>query len=477
MCLCNSLRIRLISILIIFSILIFPFKEIQAQSVPVYKPSKVTDLVQYSIQKNLQNSGLAANDGKIGQTMQAIGNTTKATLSGAATGGATTGALALTAGLIASGPISWAAIGGAIILGSVAGGAGSLISNGLNWVFNSDKSVSVTQPAQASQLPGFTSGATIWSTEYAGNFYYSSSPDSFKSLFVENWANTHSTSTAGEFTNCQYLGTTSYACDVQINYQNGSNYVGGRMFSAIKDLVTYSCPIGAIGKNGGCIPDLSPQAPGQLQTQIMTLSNAINGLSEAQKAQQMSPEAIANIANAIWIQNSAQPGYQGAPFNQAQPVTAEQVKSVLAINPTIAPKLGDFIQTTSNVQNFAGDPTTTVNAPITNDNSNITYNTTNTTKNEQKIDFGNDPGIGTPGLEDTPTGSMITDPILNMLPTFKNWSMPAHNGECPVASFNLLGHFFNIDYHCTLFNQVGSIFQGVSTAMWAFLAITIVLGA
>lgn len=72
------------------------------------------------------------------------------------------------------------------------------------------------------------------------------------------------------------------------------------------------------------------------------------------------------------------------------------------------------------------------------------------------------------------TGAMDGNGVFNGL---LSWTVPGHQSTCPTSSFDFFGQNMVIDQHCQFINDNFSTVSFVMLAMWAVLALFIVLGA
>ncbi|RQR33866.1 hypothetical protein DIE23_14060 [Burkholderia sp. Bp9143] len=72
---------------------------------------------------------------------------------------------------------------------------------------------------------------------------------------------------------------------------------------------------------------------------------------------------------------------------------------------------------------------------------------------------------------------MILDPVLNMLPGFKSFQVPAHTGTCPTASFSVFGNTYTVSEHCVLLEQYRTPITGAFSLMFLLASVFIVLMA
>ena len=124
---------------------------------------------------------------------------------------------------------------------------------------------------------------------------------------------------------------------------------------------------------------------------------------------------MADTINKAWQKAAMDPTYQGVPYSYSDPVTAADVSAWQASNPASYPTVQDLLSQAVNPATgsvpVTAPGTGTVTPPVTNPGTGTTVNVT--------LDLGPNPGIQTPGLEATPTGSQILAPLMNMMPGLK----------------------------------------------------------
>jgi len=93
------------------------------------------------------------------------------------------------------------------------------------------------------------------------------------------------------------------------------------------------------------------------------------------------------------------------------------------------------------------------------------------------VNLGTDPGIGAPTLETTPTAQAILNPVFNLLPSFRNFVVPAHSGACPKPSMTIFNKYMVMDAHCTVLENIRPTLYAVMFFVWLLLGALIVLAA
>lgn len=97
-------------------------------------------------------------------------------------------------------------------------------------------------------------------------------------------------------------------------------------------------------------------------------------------------------------------------------------------------------------------------------------------ESKPEIDLSH-PNVGPPELEKPPTGYEIIKPILDLMPSLRNFAVPSHSGTCPKPSVNLFGTTYTMSTHCDLIEPMRSTMQSVAFVVYAIVAVFIILGA
>ncbi|MGJ7552105.1 hypothetical protein [Pseudomonas alloputida] len=187
----------------------------------------------------------------------------------------------------------------------------------------------------------------------------------------------------------------------------------------------------------------------------------------------VNPQIVADAANKYWQEAASQAGYQGLPYSYTDPVTSADVQAWQQANPSSYPTVADAVA--SPINPSTGSVPVSTPGQVTNPTPGIPT----APEGSPPLDLGIDPGIGSPNLEDTPTGAQVLAPITNLMPDLKNFQVPAHQGECPKPEFDIavLHTRVRMDAQCTLFEEVrGPLYNG-SLVAWIIAALFIVLSA
>lgn len=446
--------VKLIVKLVLLSLLA-PLNAL-AQALPAPEPQKVSRAVSGVLQDGMRNRGFASNDPRFWKTLSSVGG--RATAAGAGAGAAV-----ITAGVITA--PAWVSIAVAAAIGAVVTYGVTLAIDGLvEWLFNDDGTIDFQYVNSAPTLPGFAQGQMVWSGEGpSGNVY----GDNFQTV-----ANQIRQDQATSWWGYTYVVPTctltsgGYACSP------------GNIVLTQKPAPT-QCPTGTLLIGASCaIPTFPDQTAEPQDQEGIAVPAAVSAIPEADLNKPLNPAILAALVNQLWQQAAMQPGYDGLPYPQNDPITAAEVQPWIQANPTLAPTVGDFVApnpvTTVNPTSWVlpSNPTAPVTTPVTESNP----GTTNPAEENPLTNLGPDPGIGAPDLEATPTAQQILDPILNMLPGHRSFTATSHEGTCPTPTINLYGAH-TMDAHCTLIDQNKGVIQGAMTFAWAVIALFIVLSA
>jgi len=222
------------------------------------------------------------------------------------------------------------------------------------------------------------------------------------------------------------------------------------------------------------------------------IGNIVSQLSTAELERPADASTMATLANDLWQQAASQPGYQGLPYSPTNPVTTADAVAVQQSDPATWPTNADLVSPVAPgagqvvVINPAYDPVTnpspgTGTDPNTSPGGTQNVNVVNTPNvnvvNQVKIDWGSDPGVPSLSLEATPTAQSILRPVFNVMPTLRNFVVPAHSSECPKPTFNLFNKAILMDTHCTVLDGVRPTLYAVMAFVWLMLGALIILRA
>lgn len=217
-----------------------------------------------------------------------------------------------------------------------------------------------------------------------------------------------------------------------------------------------------------------------------TIAKIVAQLPAAELAKPADATTIAILANNLWQATAAKPGYQGIPYSVTYPVTVADAQAVQDANPTTWPTNADLV---SPVAPGAGqevninpeyNPGTSPNPnPVPTGTANVNVvNTPNVNvANPVKIDWGANPNVESPSLEATPTASMILSPLVNLMPSLRNFVVPSHSSVCPTPTFNLFNTVIVMDAQCSVLDGVRPTLAAAMAFVWLMLGTFIVLRA
>ncbi len=441
--------------LILFLSLVFTCSVSFAASIPV---SKMQNAVSGVTQAKMQGRGFAANDPRFANTLVSIGGTV----------GYELGSLATVTLLGVTAP-AWASIAVGL---AAAGAVAFAIDEGLKWIVKTDDTVQVGDNPASPNTPAGLAPPTIIYCAYnvcaptpqavcAGQppvrANYNNQPGTY---FHEFESDGH--------------------CHLRYKFDSLSTVPDlGPDADAVKSTAnTTLCPGISLTASAGKCP--ASNFPEPAQAPVKTLSDAVNALSDQQKAKPLSPQIVADLANELWKEAASSPGYDGLPYDATNPLTATDAAAWQATNPNSWPSVGDFVapQPAPN-GGTAGSPFTLPTSPTpvqTQDPTSQPQTGTNPST-EPLENLGTDPGIGAPALEPIPTAQQILQPLLNLFPTLRNFVVPNHNAVCPKWSVHLFDRDVQLQDHCAMLEQARPTAQATMAAVWILIALFIVLAA
>lgn len=222
-----------------------------------------------------------------------------------------------------------------------------------------------------------------------------------------------------------------------------------------------------------------------------TISDIVTKLPATELAKPADASTIAILADNLWQATAAQPGYQGIPYSVTYPVTTADAQAVQLANPATWPTNADLVSPVSPgagqavtidpayIPGTSPNPGTSPSSGTAPAGSNVNVvNTPNVNvANQVKVDWGASPNVASPSLEDTPTASMILSPLINLMPSLRNFTMPSHSAVCPTPTFNMFNTAILMDAHCTVLDGVRPTLSAVMAFVWLMLGTFIVLRA
>lgn len=431
-----------------------------SQAVPV---SRIQSALSGVIQQKALKRGFAANDPRYIGTIKDV----SAGIAGTAASAATITAIGVTAP-------AW-------ITFAVAAGVGTLVSYGVylaidgtvKWLF---KSNSVDIPGTDGQIDssnGMVKGGPHWvatASRYVDGKFLNSTIYSADGLAAGLQA-ASAVGYPGPVTCTSNTAAISVTCTTNGSPKSNAYFQS----SGAPD----TCAKGTMVSAGtaGCSPFNYPYtAPGATPAQTdVPLQTAVTALPVAELQKPLNPEVLANVANAAWRNAAAQPGYQGLPYAASDPITASEVAQWRTTNPDRYPTVGDAVAP----QPSANSPWQLPISPTATSQTSGSYPSTGTNPaaDQPLTNLGPDPAVGAPTLEEPPTAEQILKPVFDMLPGFKDFSVPSHASECPKPSFNLFERQFVMDSQCTIAENNRALIASLMGAVWVIVGVFIVLKA
>jgi len=418
------------------------------------------------ISQKAKQRGFAANDPRYAQTISAVNGVLAAEI-----GTAAGAAAAVTVGAITA--PAWVTVAAAVGVGAVVTvGVAFALDGVTTWLFPADSSTKNMKYNAAPILAtgGLTAGGPYWVNTYGTEIY---AADPLSPLFA--WANLNNYAAQHiVFTSCYQSSTVQFACDIQFPDGNGNTLTTDYHASG----APLTCPSGKVSSQSGCIPLVMPTPSPPVQQpapQTLTPQQAVNKVLASNEVNKpLNPAVLAAVADKHWRDAAAKPNYGGIPYDATNPITATDVDTYRTANPTTYPTVGDFVrpQDPSNKPFILPLSPTQTTDPVSNPSTSV-----NPASSQPLTNLGDDPAIGSPTLEATPTATMILQPILSLFPDFKSFVVPSHQSVCPKPVFNLFGKSIVMDAQCTLAEQQRSALYAIMALVWLIAAATIVLRA
>jgi hypothetical protein len=441
-----------------------------AQALPAHS---VNQAVEQLVGGKAGKLGFAANDPRISATEQAMS--------------AEAEQLATS---VASSPVSWAllAIQGGI--GALLGAVPHALGDGSvdQWVINKDGTITLSNNPQAgggpvtSPFPVLSSGTqSFWSScsQVGNGCMYGASAEAVGEALaqVETSAASGPSGYTWTFKSCG--GNPEY-CTFAL-YINSNGNSGGTESLRVFQLGgsgAYPGPTCATGmsENGSCIAYAPPKVPNPGPAVITEpAAQAIAAVPSSDDGLPLDPSWLSGVADTLWQSAASAPGYQGLPYPTNDPITATDASTLQSSSPSTYPDVGDFVGPTAAP---SGSPAGTSPYAIpTTDPGQASQPAPTNPGSGAEVNLGPDPGIGSPGLEATPTAQMILQPLLSMMPSLQSFAVPAHGATCPQPTFSLWGESYTVSEQCTLFEQYRAAIYGASVLAFSIAALFIVLTA
>ncbi|RYZ93379.1 MAG: hypothetical protein EOO68_21830 [Moraxellaceae bacterium] len=266
-----------------------------------------------------------------------------------------------------------------------------------------------------------------------------------------------------------------YSCMVTYNY----GYVGGGA-SVFKIANQKTCNTALAYSTGtACIDDTPPPTTGGSTTTTAGISSSAgvrNTIGESSNGISVSPQSVADVSNAIWNKVSNDPAYPGIRATSSNPVTAADAAAAEATTRVSAPAGTTLGSTLTPVA--AGAVSSPTSPPLTNAETGAVVGAPTAPTTAEPAPA---PNIGQPSLQAPPTAKMILDPLLNLMPSIRNFQVPAYQTECLTLTidFMFLGQQFyaNPTYHCQLAADNRTAMRAAMKIAFTIAVVFIILGA
>lgn len=427
-------------------LLVMPFPA-WSQALPNPQPTQVNRAISGVLQDSMQARGFAANDPRFGNTLARAAPRLSLVAGGATL--VTVGAIAAPAWASTALAIGFtAAIGYAVTLG---------LDALVKWLFRDSTIDEYSNALSPANVPGTLVGDEVWCTNQGGGGCATSA----EAMATQAAANLGLSAVSGSYDASRGTYT--------LKTNAGLSIFVSRAIGAV------SCPGGHYYKGSQC---LALTFPGESVRTGLSPNEAIKGLPESDLKKQLNPALIAALANRAWEQAAQQPGYDGLPYPQSNPITATEAARWAQANPQYWPTVRDFVSpnpvtpTNPNPWALPSSPTSPELTPTPQPNE----GTTNPAIDQPQANLGADPAIGAPTLEQIPTAQQIADPILQLAPDLRHFEAQGHTGICPKPTIELYGTHV-LDAHCKLIEDNKQVLQFAMAFAWAAMALFIVLSA
>ncbi len=431
--------------------------EVRAQALPVTVTQNATAGI---MRQFLLKRGFAANDPRFASTFSAMSSTFA---------GYAAGAVAIV-GAAVTAP-AWLTVAVAALGVPLALWAGDQAARWL-WDKNNPTKVTLSAPGTVPVTPPMTVGGNSWYVNIGGKVVVEGSdPQGVAAQYGNSLGNGFRMGNCYQQSSAQwYCGLWKYdAVTDKWDYNAGSYNVN------LNTNAQHACDAGMYWDSTGCHA-LSPQYPATNNTP-QPINTAVASIPGLDAAKPLNPQVLTNAINQAWKDMSAKPGYTGVPYDNANPITVADVETWANTHPDVWPKVSDWTKP----QDPAVKPWTIPNttAPVTSYDPGTAPSTGSNPAgaSQPQMNLGNDPGIGAPSLEDTPTAEMILRPILNLMPDLKNYTAPAISGECPKPQFQLFESTYAIDAHCDVLEQNKGVIRISMLLAFTIASLFIVLRA
>jgi hypothetical protein len=429
-----------------------------SQALPA-QPDRVNRAISGTLQSGMQSRGFAMNDPRFGNTLARI--TPQLTVAAGS-------AAVVTVGAVTS--PGWASLALAVGIGAVVTYAVNLGLDVLTrWLFRTDGKIDESgDPVHVPTTTFMTVGGAYWKVSFhSGVVNIELAGGDGEALARQGFS--------------EYLSQTnqdtqkSASCSIAVNTISCGIIYANKLPSG----APASCPAGSMYKGGACAA-YSFMSPPAIPTKVgVTPQIATTDIAASDLNKPLNPAIIAGLANRAWQQAASQPGYDGLPYPQSNPVTATEAQTWTAQNPNYAPTIQDFTapNPTSPSQPtpwaLPQNPTSAVTTPANTPNA----NTTNPASSNPLQNLGADPATPAPMLEQTPTAEQIIQPLLNLFPDLKNYNPSMSVGSCPRPTLNLFGQTQTMEAHCTILEDNRAAIHAAMVLAFTLLALLIVLSA
>lgn len=422
--------------------LMFLMLDCGAVALPV---SNMQSAVSGVIQQKAIKRGFAANDPRYGATLSQVSSVIGAT--------AGTAAAVVVAGVTAP---AWLSVLMAVGISTVVGYAVTMGIDGLvNWLIKVN-TIDVSKLSDSSGVKGVGVGLPLWQAVGASGTIYGGDGEAVaRQAYYETASTTDIPSCSG--------GASSVTC-----FKGGTSRIAafGNTPSSV------ACGGGNYVIGGGCKAYSYPVPP-PVATPGQTPQQAIDSLTDAEKAKKLNPVVVAAAANQAWQKAASKPDYDGIPYSVSDPITPDEVSKWKDANPDRYPTVGDVVAP----QPSANQPWKLPVSP-----SSPTQDSSPTVpginpSSQPITNLGVDPVIGSPVVEDIPTADQILKPIFSLMPGFKSFDVSSGGAQCPKPEFDALGKHYVVDTHCSLLEQNRALLAAVMAAVWSLASALVVLRA
>lgn len=448
------MKIRFICLAVLASFCVY--EQAHAQALPV---TVSQNAVAGSFRQYLLKRGFAANDPRFAATMNSVGTTIAAW---------STGAVAVV-GTVLTAP-AWLTVGVAALGVPLAQTAGEAAATWL-WNYNNPKQITLSAPGQPVDTAPLVKGGRYAYIGDGANRIEGADGEQLSRAAVAG-------RTDGRYNTyaCTYNSPNWMVCGVlKWSDKNQRWEHDGSISIDFGESSPHECSRGSYWNKDGCQTYPLKEPDGNNVPQ--PLDKAIAAISPTELAKPMNPKIISNLVNRAWQEAASKPGYNGLPYDYANPITDADIADWFKTNPESWPKVADWAAPQNPVNKPWTLPNTT--SPTTSyDPATGTNTGTNPAGASQpQINLGNDPGIPAPTLEEIPTAEAILKPVFGLLPDLKNFSAPISGGSCPMPSFTAFDKTFRFEKHCDVAEQNRGAIKAAMLALFALASLLTVLRA